>query len=239
MSPTADSFRALARSSPWRWRSAHLTRRDPEGTVEAWVERPGRLRVLVEGREHLVVEEPRQRSVLVAFSGPDLPERYPEVGAGVLDLPDPVPPQVVEPVLRPDGLVAERPDEFYVEYDDPMWQDYTWVAMLDPVELSHHVDVADLRADVVADRPVWRARLRAEEGYQARCGCCELLWSEVSDRDEVDAGGTSWFELHPDAVFPDAYDVALDVGTGIVVHLAPVGGSRTDLGFDVTIHGAS
>ena len=53
-----------------------------------------------------------------------------------------IPPQAVDPVLRTDGLVAERPDA------------YGWVAMLDPAELSHHVAVDVQTAVVVRLRPV-------------------------------------------------------------------------------------
>jgi hypothetical protein len=40
---TEDSFRALARSSPWRWTTLHFAHRAGFGEVEAWVKRPGRL----------------------------------------------------------------------------------------------------------------------------------------------------------------------------------------------------
>jgi hypothetical protein len=36
-----DSFRALARSGPWRWTSVHLRHREHWlGEVEAWIRRP-------------------------------------------------------------------------------------------------------------------------------------------------------------------------------------------------------
>lgn len=41
MTPDADSFRALARSSPWRWRTLHLRARSSGwADVEAHVRRP-------------------------------------------------------------------------------------------------------------------------------------------------------------------------------------------------------
>jgi hypothetical protein len=109
--------------------------------------------------------------------------------------------------------------------------------MLDPVELSHHVAVSDLREDEVAGRPAWRARLVAELGYEPRCGgnCCELLYSEAglrADFPDPDDVLEDWRGRD----YPEAYDVALDVQTGVVVHLAPVGGARDDLAFDLTIH---
>ena len=98
--------------------------------------------------------------------------------------------------------------------------------MLDPVELSHHVAVSDLHEDEVSGRPAWRARLVAELGYQPRCGgnCCELLYSEAGlradfpDPEDVPEG---WRGQN----YPEAYDVALDVATGVVVRCLPIGGA--------------
>jgi hypothetical protein len=36
--------------------------------------------------------------------------------------------------------------------------------------------------------------------------------------------------------YPDAHEVALDVETGVVVDLRPIGGGRTDLAFSMEIH---
>ena len=221
MLPTADTIHALARSSPWRWTTLHHTHRDARGRVEAWVRRPGSLLVRTQdGQEHRVGGVPYTRTTLtVRINGVASAEPEPQE-------PAPVPPQQVEPVWRPDGLVAVRPDAFHIEYDDPMWQNYAWVAMLDPVELSHHVRVEDPREDEVAGRPAWRAFLVPEAGYDPRCGgnCCELLWSE--------AGLLADFADDPSRVpeswrgrdYPEGYDVALDVGTGVVVRCHPFGG---------------
>jgi len=201
---TEDSFRALARSSPWRWSSLHFTRHGEGSPVEAWVRRPGLMRVRVDGREHLVRDERREPA---------------------------------DPVLRPDGLVAERPEAHFLHgEDDPMWQDYTWVAMLDPAELSDGTRVAELRAGVRGGREVWRARVWAGQGYEPRCGCCPLLWSEISEVAEQADGGPTWRERHPDVVYPDGFEVALDVETGVLVELYPVGGDRPDHVIEVDIH---
>ena len=129
------------------------------------------------------------------------------------------------PTWREDGLVAERFDDVWDDVD-PMWTHYTWVAMLDPRELSHHVAIGeDLREGEVSGRPVWRASLVAETGYEPRCGgnCCDLIWSEPGLRwdfptdDDVPEG---WGGKD----YPSAYDVALDVATGIVVRCLPIGG---------------
>ncbi|KQW48688.1 hypothetical protein ASC77_08095 [Nocardioides sp. Root1257] len=148
MTPTADDFQALARSSPWRWTTLHVRHRATlvEDGVEAWVRRPGELVVRQpDGEVHRVHQQPGAGRGYVS-SDPDFVP--PEVRV----------PQDVVPMYRPDGLVAARPDDWAIEYDDPMWVNYRWVAALDPVELSHHVAVDDLRVDTVDARPVWRRR---------------------------------------------------------------------------------
>lgn len=215
MQPDVDSFRALARSSPWRWRTLHFTHRDGQGVVEAWVRRPAELMVRTAGRPDEYI------------SG--LPYVYSEVrstsGGPVAQPPPHRLPHEVTPAYRPDGLVAERLSSFDVDYDDPMYGNYSWVAMLDPVELSHDVRVERLRVDDVGGRPAWRALLVAEAGYDPRCGgnCCELLYSQaglLSDFDDASQVPEAW----RGRVYPDGYDVALDVETGVVVRCHPVGG---------------
>ncbi|MCW2766812.1 MAG: hypothetical protein JWO11_2771 [Nocardioides sp.] len=225
MYPTDDTIRALARSSPWRWTTLHFRHRGGyrEAEVEAWVRRPGNLLVRTgDGQEHRVSGVPYGR--MFVSTDPDFVR------------PVSVPPQQVEPTLRPDGLVAERPASWDVDYDDPMWGNYRWVAMLDPVELSHHVAVADPRVDEVAGRPVWRSFLRAEEGYSARCGgnCCELLFSDVSRRCEFDDPGDAP-PARPGTTYPDCYDVSLDQQTGVVVRCHPVGGDADSPWLEVDI----
>jgi hypothetical protein len=212
----ADSYRALARSSPWRWRTLHFSHRDSMfGGVQAWVRRPLELMVRPSGRsEEYVSGLPYTYSTVRVTDGGPAPEPPPHR----------LPHEVV-PTFRPDGLVAERPSTFDVDYDDPMWGNYSWVAMLDPVELSHHVTVTDLREEQVAGRPAWRAFLVAEPGYLPTCGgnCCELLYSEaglMSDFDDPSRVPEAWRGRH----YPDGYDVALDLATGVVVRCRPVGG---------------
>ena len=179
MDLTADAFHALARSSPWRWRSLHFLATGEHWDVEAWVFRPGWQLVRDHGRDHVTDE---RRLAVVAAS----------------------------PTYRPDGLVATRPPAAtHNAFDDPMWPGagYDWVAMLDPQELSHDVAVTDLRRDELGGREAWRATVRAAEGYEARCpDCCDLLLGGY-------AQGL-------------AYDVALDVQTGVVVRLQALEGDR-------------
>jgi hypothetical protein len=219
MQPTADDFRALARSSPWRWSTLHFRHRSGfPGEVEAWVRRPGELLVRRPGRpDEYVSGVPYSTSRVMITSTPDGP---------VVSRPEPEPEPEQEPVFRPDGMVESRPDHWYLEHSDPMWGNYSWTAMLDPDELSHHVDVAGLRVVDVAGRPAWRADLRALPGYDPRCGgnCCELLYSEAglrADFPDPDDVPQTW----RGRVYPDHYDVALDVQTGVVVRCLPVGGA--------------
>jgi hypothetical protein len=213
---TADDFMALARSSPWRWSTLHFThdgRANDFAGVEAWLARPERL--------------------LVRHAG--VSERHDGWPYGWSGTSDEVWPTDIEPMLRPDGLLEQRPEWEAVRWGDPMYTNYQWVAMLDPVELSHHVDVTDVRVGERFGRPTWEATVRAVEGYDPRCGCCPLLWSEVSDREEYDDGSGTWTPK-PGTSYPTAYDVALDVATSVVVRSEAVGGDGAGLDFEVEIH---
>jgi hypothetical protein len=176
---TVDTFQALARSSPWRWRRLHFRTTGGRYDTEAWIVRPG-WQLVREGSQEYVTDEHRGQ------------------------------PETPPPTYRPDGLVASRPLAIpHDVFDDPLWPQagYDWVAMLDPQELSHDVTVTDLRPDEVSGRTAWRATLRADAGYEARCpDCCDLLLGGFSQR--------------------LAYDVALDLETGIVVDLRALEGER-------------
>ena len=103
--------------------------------------------------------------------------------------------------------------------DGLFWRDYAWVAMLDPVELSHDVEVSDVRVGEWVGRPTWEARVRPLADYEPRCGCCSLLRSPIVDREE-------WGDRFVDHGYPDHHEVALDVQTGVVVRQHPVGGEE-------------
>jgi len=190
-----DAFHALARSSPWRWRSLHLRSRDdgaPEG-VEAWIARPDWMLVRAASGGDRVVKETLRLPVVAYFSeDPDFVPPPPPEPRWAMD---------VAPTYRDDGLVAERPQDWSVQYDDPLHGSYTWVAMLDPQELSHHVSVTELESSVRHGRETWWATVRAQEGYEARCAdCCDLLLGGV--------------ERGLDHV------IGLDVHTGVLVSLS-------------------
>jgi hypothetical protein len=222
--PTADRYRALARSSPWRFTTLHLTRRDARGdVVEAWLRRPGRLRVRTgDGRIHRVEGVPHVRELIPLDGSP----RRSWV---------PVDPRDVPVELDADGFVRERPDRLDIGYDDPMWRDYTWVAMLDPVELSTGTVVHETAVTTRHGRTTWWARLTATEHYAPRCSCCPLLGGEAPVRPGAQAAGAS-DRATGDAAHPGAWLVGLDLATGVVVSSRPLGGDRDDLGFEVTVH---
>jgi hypothetical protein len=227
-SPSADDFRALARSSPWRWSTLRFTGHRPGQTwrsddVRAWVRRPDRLRVETLGGELLQVvrEERQQIGVLGRPVGRTV--ELPWVGEQGAPSPE----------VRPDGLVARRPSSWALDVDDPMYQDYFWVAMLDPVELADggfrapDPAVPALDVDTVAEvdhggRPAWEAVVRPTEDYEPRCACenCALLRSRYVDVREVDGGG------HNEVLdeYPTAFRVRLDAQTGVCVLTSAIGG---------------
>ncbi|MEX5303355.1 hypothetical protein [Kocuria sabuli] len=224
--PTAADFRALAASAPWRFTTVHLTHRrqqdsgsTPDGEpVEAWLDRRiGRVTVRTAAGVEVAEGVPCSGSVdLVGRSGEGT------VCAAA-------PPAETGPVLRPDGLVGRRPEGWHYDHGDPMWQDYRWTAMLDPVELSRGVDVSDVLATTLRGRLTWSATCRpllgdddaGEEGYIPRCGCCPLLDSpasrirEYGPEDPTLTGGD----------LATVYCVHLDVRTGIVVDVTPLDGT--------------
>lgn len=153
--PDADDFRALARSSPWRWRTVQFTVRwngpyagEP---VRARIERPNRIRVeSLTGRVLLdeVQDAGPSTGFRVAYSETDLRNDR--------RLADPAYRAAMTAELRREaderaradearrlretqiddaGLVRRRLTDRFA-HDAPMYQTYHWVAMLDPLELA-------------------------------------------------------------------------------------------------------
>jgi hypothetical protein len=232
LTPSADSFVALARSSPWRWSTLRFTvrrgrderRAEP---LRAWLRRPDLLRIETLDGEllQIVREPPAQVGVLTPDGGYRAPLSWPGGPE--------------RPVLRPDGLVAERP--LGLSYDAPMFEDYRWVAVLDPVELADGIDreteltVEALVLDTVSEvehagRPAWEAVVRTTAAYEPRCGCCPLLRSR-----EVDLLEYRDYPANLLAVYPEAYRVRLDVGTGVCVFTEEIGGLTPGQGHDLRI----
>lgn len=246
IAPTPDDFRALARSSPWRFTTLHWTSRDygengKVDVVEAWLRRPGHLTVRDGGGVHVVEGPPYGPAVRLEWPEPaGVPDPTATPGLAPHDpdaAPRETPATAPGPVLRPDGLVDERPDGYHYEHGDPMWQNYRWTAMLDPDELSHHVDLADVHAAERACRPTWWATATPRDGYDPRCGCCPLLLGQVSVELEYgpfddESGRRGWETAWDD--LPSTYLVGLDVETGVVVDITPLDGAGgTRLGNDI------
>lgn len=236
--PSAADFFALARSSPWRWTTLRFTARWPGGAqqVRAWLRRPDRLRVeTADGALVHVVHDSPVKGEYVTADG----RRYPSVEPWWTDQGAP------RPQLRPDGLVAARPNRFASGfcYDAPMYQDYFWVAMLDPVELAdgYSSDAQDVlpgtEIDEVAEvehhgRPAWEAIMRPTPAYEPRCTCCTLLRSREIDVAEAEGGGGEGIVLE---AYPDAFRVRLDTGTGVCVLTESIGGSTPGSGHELRI----
>ncbi|MFA9446929.1 hypothetical protein [Egicoccus sp. AB-alg6-2] len=235
MGVTEERFRALARSSPWRWSSLQFVRtrrhgRDQFGAdVRAWLRRPDALRVEdLEG--HLLHTEigsvPRTVALFTPDGGRELPLR---------------PASSVAPALRPDGLVRRRPSDGDLDYDDPMFQDYAWVAMLDPVELADGdggrpgATLEHLRSVEHHGREAWEAIIRPTSAYAPRCSCCALLLSEVSERRLAEEGGPAVRAQEPSFEFADAHLVRLDLESAVCVYLEQLGGDRSGWADDVCI----
>jgi len=246
--PTPELFRGLARSSPWRWRALELDlhRRPlhgPEHTVRASVRRGVGLEVwLADGQRH---EDTARRSSVAWVDGTD---RH-----GIRELPF-----AWELPVEVDahGFVVRRPPASTSE--DPMWQDYQWVAMLDPVELADGCSrnpsprtrpaavpdavpppallVHRLDAELRHGRETWWAEVSPLEEYSPRCSCCPLLFGRVSEELEALAGGPSLLRRQPDLAHATTYLVALDVGTGVCVDVDHLDGDHVGRGFSVELH---
>ena len=156
-----------------------------------------------------------------------------------------------------DGFVARRP-AYPGTSDDPMWQDYQFVAMLDPVELADGrwrratagarrrctagCRAARLRSTCTASTRRCGAggrpggpRCRPREEYEPRCSCCPLLFGRVSEDLEAMAGGPRMRDRQPGLTYATRYLVALDVVTGICVHVEHLDGDHAGRGFSVDI----
>ena len=207
--PGVEDFRALSRSSPWRFETVHFRHHSTDfgDEVEAWLDRPS------------------QRVTTRSSDGVEISQGVPYGTSG--DAQDFS--EDLEPTFRQDGLVAERPQMWYLEHGDPMWRNYAWTAMLDPDELSDGVHIDDVRAEERLGRSTWSATCRPlkgvgedwEGGYDPRCGCCPLLDSHASRLLEY---GPDHAASREDAL-PTTYRVHLDVQTAIAVEITALDGN--------------
>jgi hypothetical protein len=239
MDPTVERFRALARSSPWRWSTLRYVQRLHLGTrshevTRVFIRRPKLARIeALDGTLLSVYRDDPQQVTPLARRG------YAPAGRVLRrrDAPPPVTlpgPADVEVELDDDGLVRSRPGRV-LDTDTAVTGSYYEVAMLDPVELADGYDerpgtiIEELRAVDHHGREAWEAVLRPTATYDPRCPCCPLLEGEPRD------GGFDLREEEPGFVFPDAHRVRLDVATGICVANEQLGGTRSGAGHDLTI----
>jgi hypothetical protein len=233
-----ERFFALARSSPWRWRTLRFTVRWRERmqapapgyereSVRGWIARPDALRVeSLYGR--LIVAERRAQqpaSVLVSDNGTVQDVRQPEPHDTEFD---------------EAGLVRRRP--WLPMPDDPMYENYHWVAMLDPRELADGTpdrpEVPPLDVDSLSEvdhhgRPVWEAVVQPTNAYDPRCSCCPLLFGERSVAILAEEGALTAAEVYPR--YADAYRVRVDEQTGVCVFTEEIGGSVPGSGHEMVI----
>ena len=243
--PTPEMLRGLARSSPWRWRalSFELHRRPlhgPEHVVVGRVVRGVGLEVRLPHGERQRHDAERGT---VAWSGPGA-----RTGVRALPYAWELPVEV-----DADGFVVARPREPVA--DDPMWQDYQFVAMLDPVELADGrprdvgpagapdaarpaaLDVRRVDRTTRLGRETWWAEVSPRDDYDPRCSCCPLLFGRVSEEIEALAGGRPEHRDRPAPVYASAYLVALDVQTGVCVHVEHLDGDHAGRGFSLDLLG--
>lgn len=250
---TEADFRALARSSPWRWQSVRFTASwtgsHAGSPVRAWIERPNRMRVEdLDGAVLQDAEAPPLRPQSAGSFGWSVAPLAPlssepglvlTAAQAAAALP---PPQ--QPRLRPDGLVAQRLDYIH-DYDAPMYQNYHWVAMLDPRELTDGADpdaaapderepdgtrVEAVRVVDHYGRPAWEAVLTPSAFYAPRCSCCPLL----------NCAGAADEYLRPDEPrqaggYATRFLARLDVTTGICVRTEELDGPHLGAGHEVRI----
>lgn len=150
-----------------------------------------------------------------------------------------------------DGFVVRRLAQ---TSDDPMWGNYQWVAMLDPVELADGspctpesdpsaqdagcppaLDVRRLDASRRHGRGTWWAEVTPRPEYWPRCSCCPLLFGRVSETIEAKSRGSTLSSRQAGAEYATAYLVALDVETGVCVHVEHLDGDHVGRGFSVDI----
>ena len=243
--PTPEMFRGLARSSPWRWRALSFELR----------RRP------LHGPDHVVLGR-LVRGVGLDVALPAGEGHGPETTGGTFGwcawdgrsaTSDSMRPWEVPVEVDADGFIVRRPADHRA--DDPMWQDYQFVAMLDPVELadgtsrrpgpgSHADTVRPPALDVVRldmtsrlGRETWWAEVSPREEYDPRCSCCPLLFGKVSTDLLVREGGPAALGDGPLPVFATAYLVALDVQTGVCVHVEHLDGDHVGRGFSLDLLG--
>ncbi len=247
---SVEQFFAVARSSPWRWSTLrfivtwHGRMYTPAAgfehePVRAWVTRPDALRVeTLDGRPLVAKRRPESSAstrILVSADAASHAAADTEASATARAF--------TEPEFDEHGLVRRRP--YGLMPDDPMYENYHWVAMLDPRELADGVqdapDVPPLEILDLAEvdhhgRPAWEAVVRPTDAYEPRCSCCPLLFGARSEAILAEGGGgPTAAEYDPSLRYADAYRVRVDVQTSVCVLTEEIGGSAPGSGHELVI----
>ncbi len=227
-SPSVEQFRRLAQSSPWRWTTVEFEFVPPRqsSAVHAWIRRPGSLRVeTADGEidELCCAADPFAGTTTVYSDGIS---RQTETKWA----------SDVAPVFDVDGLVSALPsvtDSWLVDWDDPFYQNYRWIAMLNPIELTRSAhdhesttaftELSDVQVVDHHGRPAWQVIARTTDEYDARCECCPLM--------------NGHFDYETDHWIPGPpVTVRLDAQTGICVYIGPAPENPTyECDLDLTI----
>ncbi len=228
--PTAEDWRALARSAPWLWRAVEFeldwpvwhwpTMSGPP--LHAWLRRPSDVRVIVP-------EQPGEPVTGGALAGHDFGPQPPDRPA----------------TFRADGLVLTRTRGTDGDDHGLYFHNYYWLAILDPYELADGqawipedpgdedgpgrvemvpgTDLDEVTTSSRFGRETWWARVRPTAAYQPRCSCCALLPGELAER--MDYGGELRDHPEPGFRYPTEWLIGLDRATGLPVSIEPLDGS--------------
>lgn len=229
---SADSFRHLCRSSPWRWQTVRfelhsslptqvdggpaLTRAAGSGgahratnpTLSCWVRRPGALRVeTATGKLLASTTKINQSKDSLFISG----NRSPWL----------LPPRLVNPVKDAAGLVIRRPE---AQYGEPAYGSGRAAAALDPVEVAgdHPVPLEKPFANVAEISEVH------EVEHQGRAALEAIL-----------SPNSSYLPYFPDAplLFPGRTLLRIDLDTSICVMSQSLDGGTAGAGHSMTLLG--
>ena len=103
-------------------------------------------------------------------------------------------------------------------------------AVLPPALVVHRIDAA-----VRHGRETWWAEVSPREEYRPRCSCCPLLFGRVSEGHDRDGGGPTMPSRPVGLAYATSYLVALDVETGVCMHVEHLDGDHAGRGFSVDI----
>lgn len=216
--PTVADFQALARSSPWLWRTVALRWNPPNGP-RVWLARPARCVIEWASGVERLDESPSDGRAVFGWDAGGAPVSAEQIlteRGGFRFLSD------VEPLRRSDGLVQSRPDDMMLSTpSQPMVDGYFSVATIDPTELADGVTVTDVRAEVLRGRTTWVGDCVPLDTYEPRCGCCELLPNARNFALEFDAVAEA--DRPPAPPFPTRVEIWLDRQTGIMTRWVPRG----------------